>query len=574
MQRARVVSKSGPMFVPLRDRTGTSQLVVLKDHDLRATLENLPAESVVEVVGTVQRRPDRDINNEMPTGDIEIRIESLDVHNKTELLPFSVTDKSSDDPTKENLRLAHRYLDLRRSEVMTNIILRSKVSAAMRRFLLDKHGFVEVETPTLFKRTPEGAREFLVPTRTSGRFYSLVQSPQQFKQMLMVGGVDRYFQLARCYRDEDLRADRQPEFTQLDLEMSFIDENGIMNLIENLTKFISSEINIERKMNPPPFPRLPYKEAMEKYGSDKPDTRYEMSIQQRQIVIEGQQWTVRAFCVPEGKTVLGEHERGVLTSAVMGSHQSELTMTWSAHGLLLAPQSEPWGEVNLADVIQTLCEEVGGNSEDFVVGYATCTSEEQMKTYSYSWNRMLTTLGKIRTASADILNEHGGQLYDPNLLQYTWIVDFPLFLPADKSGTLESAHHPFTAPRPEDLHLLYSSPEKVIGQHYDLVLNGVELGGGSIRIHQADMQERIVREILGRDPEPLAHLLNALAAGCPPHGGIALGLDRYMAVLCNAKSLRDVIAFPKSFKGQDLLTGAPSNVPQSELDMYHITVTD
>uniref|UniRef100_A0A7N8YFW1 Aspartyl-tRNA synthetase 2, mitochondrial n=1 Tax=Mastacembelus armatus TaxID=205130 RepID=A0A7N8YFW1_9TELE len=481
--------------------------------DLKAALCDLTAESVVKVTGTVRRRPAGQENKRMPTGEIEVHAESVEVFSVCRKLPFEIKDfvKKS-----ESLRMQYRYLDLRSSQMQNNLRLRSQMVMKMREYLCNVHGFVDVETPTLFKRTPGGAKEFLVPSREPGRFYSLPQSPQQFKQLLMVAGIDRYFQVARCYRDEGSKPDRQPEFTQVDIEMSFVDQTGIMSLVEGLLQY---SWPAEKGPIKVPFQTMTYEEAMRDYGVDKPDTRFSMKlidlrevflsteIQFLRTALNQPGGSVQAICVPSGAKLFTGKE--------------------------------------LENLKQTAKTQFGQRS----------------------------LLGSVRLQCAELLGSHGFPFRDLSAFQFLWVVDFPLFLPKeDELEQLESAHHPFTAPVPEDTPLLYTDPHKVRGQHYDLVLNGCEIGGGSIRIHKASEQLYVLENILKEDPSLLSHLLEALDSGAPPHGGIALGLDRLISIMVGAASIRDVIAFPKSFRGHDLMSQAPDLVSDEELKSYHISV--
>uniref|UniRef100_A0A4W6BMD0 Aspartyl-tRNA synthetase 2, mitochondrial n=1 Tax=Lates calcarifer TaxID=8187 RepID=A0A4W6BMD0_LATCA len=494
------------LFVILRDFSGLTQILIPQEESaghLKAVLCDLTAESVIKVTGTVRQRPAGQENKGMPTGDIEVLAENVEVFNVSRKLPFEIKDfvKKS-----ESLRMQYRYLDLRSSHMQRNLRLRSELVMRMREFLCNVHGFVDVETPTLFKRTPGGAKEFVVPSREPGRFYSLPQSPQQFKQLLMVAGVDRYFQIARCYRDEGSKPDRQPEFTQVDLEMSFVDQTGIMSIVEGLLQY---SWPAEKGPIKVPFRTMTHEEAMRDYGVDKPDTRFSMKL--------------------------------IDLSEVFLSTEVEF---------LRSALSHPGG------CVQAVC----------VPGGAV-----RKETFPVAGSRPL--LGSLRLQCADVLESHGVSLREPSVFHFLWVVDFPLFLPKeDEPEQLESAHHPFTAPLPEDTHLLYTEPHKVRGQHYDLVLNGCEIGGGSIRIHRASEQLHVLKNILREDPSLLSHLLEALDSGAPPHGGIALGLDRLVSIMVGASSIRDVIAFPKSFRGHDIMSCAPDLVSEEELKSYHISV--
>jgi aspartyl-tRNA synthetase len=559
----------GVIFIDVRDREGRTQLVFDPQETNAALVESaakLHSESVVSVSGKVRQRPDDTENAKIPTGQIEIVAAAMEVHNAAAVLPFQIDDPEAAAKVNEELRLQYRYLDLRRPEMARNLRLRSKVATATRVFM-DEQGFLEVETPTLFKSTPEGAREFLVPSRISpGEFYALPQSPQQFKQILMCAGVDKYFQLARCFRDEDLRADRQPEFTQIDVEMSFIDREDIYALIEGLLKTIwKTALDYDV---PTPFPRIPYREVMDRYGSDKPDTRYAMKIGDLTEDFAASGFKVFSGAVERGGVVKAINAKGfacvtqgqmeTMTNIAKGLGAKGLAFIKVENGEWKSPIVKFFSDTEKAALIEKLNIEEG----DLILFAAD------------EWLNACEILGRIRQYTAGKLVELGKLEIPADQFNFLWVIEFPLLAFDREMNRWFSSHHPFTSPVEEDADKLETDPKSVRGQHYDVVVNGVELGGGSIRIHQPELQKTIFEDLLKLSPEVtqarFGYMLEAFKYGCPPHGGIALGFDRLIALLCGADSIRDVIAFPKTTKGSCLMTDSPAAVEAKQLRDLHI----
>jgi aspartyl-tRNA synthetase len=558
----------GLIFIDIRDREGRTQ-TVFDPSDLPKELFDraaaLRSECVVSVTGKVRIRPPGSNNPKIPTGEIEIAATALEVLNMADVLPFPVDDPEVAKTVNEELRLQYRYLDLRRPEMVRNLRLRSKVATATRVYF-DERGFLDVETPTLFKSTPEGAREFLVPSRMHpGKFYALPQSPQQFKQILMVGGVEKYFQMARCYRDEDLRADRQPEFTQIDLEMSFIDREDIYSLIEGLLKRIWKTA-LDRDI-PTPFPRLSFQDALNRYGIDKPDTRYGLELADFTNEFRGSAFKIFSGAIAAGGVIKVLNAKG-LADATQGQIETMTEQAKSLGAKGLAYIKVEKGEWK-SPIIKFF-----SDAEKAALSERLKIEEGDLILFAADqWLTACEILGKIRGYCAEVLRSNGKLVIDPNRFDFLWVVDFPLLALDKEQNRWYSSHHPFTAPVAEDIPLLTADPKKVRGQHYDIVVNGVELGGGSIRIHQPELQKLVFEQVLQIPPEMVkarfGYMLEAFRYGAPPHGGIALGFDRLIAILCGTPSIRDVIAFPKTAKGADLMTDSPAGVEARQLrDLY------
>ena len=561
----------GLIFIDIRDREGRTQTVFDPSDLSKELFENaaaLRSECVIRVTGKVRQRPAGTANSKIPTGEVEVAVSALAVLNTADVLPFPVDDPEVASKVNEELRLKYRYLDLRRPEMARNLRLRSKVATATRVFM-DEQGFLEVETPILFKSTPEGAREFLVPNRReAGTFYALPQSPQQFKQILMVGGVEKYYQLARCFRDEDQRADRQLEFTQIDIEMSFIEREDIYALIEGMLKRIwKVALNIDLQT---PFKRMPFQEAINRYGIDKPDTRFGMEIQDFTEEFRASTFKVFSGTVANHGVVKALNAKG-MAGATQGQMDAmtEVAKSFGAKGLAYikvengewkSPIVKFFNETEKAALSKKLAIEEG----DLILFAAD------------QWLNACEILGKIRLYCADILKSQGKLKIPADRFDFMWVVDFPLLSFDKEQNRWYSSHHPFTAPVAEDIPLLKTDPKKVRGQHYDIVVNGTELGGGSIRIHQPDLQKTVFEDVLQIAPEEtklrFGYMLEAFRYGAPPHGGIALGFDRLNAILCGTPSIRDVIAFPKTAKGVDLMTETPTPVSPRQLRELYLEV--
>lgn len=549
----------GLIFVDLRDRSGLVQVVFNEEVNAEAyaVADTLRNEYVLTLRGVVRKRVPGAENPELPTGAIEVEATGVELLNKAAELPFQINERGDVD---DAVRLRHRALDLRRPRMQQMLALRHRAAKAVRDFL-DGEGFWEIETPMLTRSTPEGARDYLVPSRVHpGKFYALPQSPQLFKQLLMAGGAERYFQIARCFRDEDLRADRQPEFTQIDAEMSFVEQEDVLDVMERMTVYMFKEAaGVELET---PFPRLSYFEAMEKYGTDKPDLRFGMEIVDVSAVVKDSDFRVFTAALEQGGRVraLKAPGAGGFTRREI-DELAELAVGWGAKGLAwMAVEEEgvrsPIGKFFSDDVQRNLLETLDASPGDLLL-FAADNDDVTS-----------TVLGRLRLRLGKQLLD-----IDPNRYVCLWIVDWPLFLTDPETGELEAAHHPFVAPVAEDIPLLDTEPGKVRGQLYDLVINGYESASGSLRIHRRDVQETVFR-VLGLSDEEVrdkfGFLLDAFEHGTPPHGGIAFGFDRLIMLLAKTDNIRDVIAFPKTQSAADLLTGAPASVDGAQLDELHL----
>lgn len=544
----------GLIFIDLRDRSGMVQIVFSAEYDQEAfhKAESVRTEYVLAVRGKVGLRAAETVNTNMVTGEIEVYGLELRILNAAKTPPFYIQDNIDVD---ELLRLKYRYLDLRRPEMQRNLMLRHKVTKAMRDFC-DTNGFVEIETPMLTKSTPEGARDYLVPSRVNpGKFFALPQSPQIFKQILMVAGMERYFQIVRCFRDEDLRADRQPEFTQLDIEMSFIDREEILSLMEDMMGFLFKEaMGVEL---PLPFPRMSYEEAMARYGSDKPDIRFAMELVELSDVVKDSNFKVFEAVLAAGGQVKGINVKGY--SQIPRRELDGLVdyvanfgakgVAWISVGAdgIKSPITKFFSEEQVQNMLATMQAEEG----DLILIIA-----DKPATVAHA-------LGNLRLEMARRLD-----LIDPEKLSFLWVVDFPMFEYDEESKRYVAMHHMFTSPRDEDIPLLDTDPGKIKAKAYDMILNGTELGGGSIRIYNRDLQEKVFKTIgftTEEAMEKFGFMLEAFEYGTPPHGGIAFGLDRMIMLMAKRASIRDVIAFPKTQSATDIMTQAPSEVVPAQL---------
>ena len=551
----------GVIFIDLRDRYGITQVVFTEtDEKLHAKAEELRAEYVVGVKGKVITRGDENVNANLVTGEIEVEATDLIFYSEAETPPFEIKDGIA---TNEEVRLKYRYLDLRRAEMQEKMMLRSKAYHAIRSYY-HKNDFVEVETPVLMRSTPEGARDYLVPSRVNeGKFFALPQSPQTYKQLLMVSGFDRYFQIVKCFRDEDLRADRQPEFTQVDVEMSFVNEDDIYTYHEGLMKMIFKEtINVDIET---PFPRMTYDDAMNIYGSDKPDTRFGMEFKDFSDIVKDAEFKVFSGTVANGGGVIGitVPGQGEMGRGAIDRLTDRVKKETGAGGLIYIKMQEDGpmcsvGKFLTEEIVSEMVEASGAEKGDLVLILAGPKPD------------VLNQLGQLRLMMGKDLG-----LIDNSKFNLLWVTDFPLLDWDEETRRYHAMHHPFTSPKEEDMELIDTDPAAVKARAYDLVLNGSEIGGGSIRIHNRKVQQRMF-ELLGigeeEAEEKFGFLLSAFKYGAPPHGGIALGLDRIVMLLTGAKSLRDVIAFPKNQKAQSIMDNSPDVVDKHQLDELHIQI--
>lgn len=550
------------IFVDLRDRTGIIQVVFdeTTEESVFLKAQGIRSEFVLAVSGTVRERQSK--TGKIATGDVEVLAFSLKILSEADTTPFEITDDTN---VNENLRLKYRYLDLRRPSLQQKLITRSKIAVATRNYLAE-NGFLEIETPYLGKSTPEGARDYLVPSRIKeGCFYALPQSPQLYKQLLMIAGYDRYFQIAKCFRDEDLRANRQPEFTQIDLEMSFVeDETDVMYPVEGLIKRIFKE-SIGTELPEGHFRTMTWQEAMDRFGSDKPDTRFGLELKNVSDIFVGSDFKVFSDCVSEGKSVRAINAAGFQSKLSRKDLDglSEIAKTLGAKGLAWLTKQN--GEVRSSfnkfltdEIIEKLTERMNLEDGDVLLFAA------DKDTVVYN------TLGGIRLYLGDKYD-----LYDKNSYDILWIVDFPMFEYSEEEGRYVAMHHPFTAPKDEDLHLLDTDPTRMRAKAYDIVINGQEAGGGSIRIHSRELQKKIFNVLSFTDEDierKFGFFVNAFNYGTPPHGGLALGLDRLTMLLTKTDSIKDVIAFPKVQNASCLMSDAPSAVEQKQLDELSLLI--
>ncbi|MFC2032912.1 aspartate--tRNA ligase [Chloroflexota bacterium] len=564
----------GLVFIDLRDREGIVQAVFNPETAAVCHMiaDDMRSEYVVRITGEVAMRPPGTENTHLATGEIEVIVREAEILNKSKTPPFYINEEIEVD---ENLRLKYRYLDLRRGRMKENLILRHKIVKFIRDFL-DARGFIEVETPILIKSTPEGARDYLVPSRVQpGKFYALPQSPQQLKQLLMVAGIEKYYQIARCFRDEDTRADRQPEFTQLDMEMSFVDEEDVLNLLEQLFISMVETLKPDMRMTKP-FPRLSYAEAIERYGTDKPDIRFGMELKDLSDIVAESTFSIFSSAITSGGKVKGICVPGCADYS--RSHIDELNklaQSFGAGGLVTISLNAAAG--SLADLTPEMIKSAAAkflslDQVKIIAERLEAKPGDLLLLVAGDTQVVNTSLGQLRYEMGRRLN-----MADVNKLAFAFIVDFPLLERDEKNERWRAMHHPFTAPKDEDMQLLDTAPEKVRAMSYDFVCNGSELSSGSIRIHTSELQRKIFRLLGYNDTEieeRFGHLLEAFDYGAPPHGGIAPGIDRIVMLLAGEENIRDVVAFPKNQNAADLTFDAPDVVTQEQLKELHINISE
>ena len=566
----------GLIFIDLRDREGITQVVFNPElaPDIHAAANGLRNEYVIQIRGKVSRRPQGTENSKLATGEIEVLAAGLKIFNTSKTPPFYINEEVDVD---ESVLLRYRYLHLRRAGMRDNLLLRHRVIKYMRDFL-DARGFVEVETPIMIKSTPEGARDYLVPSRIhAGKFYALPQSPQQLKQLLMVAGIEKYYQVARCFRDEDTRADRQPEFTQLDLEMSFVDEEDILVLLEDMFTGLVETVTPDMRLVKP-FPRMSYAEVLDRYGTDKPDIRFGLELRDISDIVASSPFLVFKSAIQEGGRV-----RGICLPGCAGyTHKqidelTELAKSYGARGLITLAWMPGDPEESVKNASIERIKSVAAKHLDIdklrqILGRFDAGPGDLMLIAAGEPGSVNKVLDELRREMGRRLN-----LCDPNLMAFVYITDFPLFDWNSERKMWDSMHHPFTSPFEEDISLLDTDPGKVRARHYDIVCNGFELSSGSIRIHNRAMQEKIF-DILGYSREEIeakfGNFLEALEYGAPPHGGVAPGIDRFIMLLTHSKSIRDVIAFPKNQAAVDLMTDAPSSISDEQLKDLNLKIIE